>query len=376
MAGLMSRSGAGLDPSEVRGWAARKNLAEDASWAIDAVLSGNGIPNFGPYVGLLLGHHFVRIAYEGAVAIRSANAHVGIPGLAALLNDKFAQVTARARHLTKMLDNNKKSYTDILSDFAAELEVHHDALTGKAVRLARWLETDLGLFFVDGAVVGATVPIGYRLGLNPVQQAAMWGADLDAVTKEWGATLVVLGAATLDPSEPVPTLDLTRIHVTSRDRRADRYLAGRFEPQFPLELKLLILMIEGDLNTARLILPHTAFSHQSAEFRARTVTCYHCLSALKRICDNYPYLNTKGMSGLRAIIADAPGQRLLSPTGEKVRNRSVHYEMNDPAIIPDLARPMSGLVEAICSSWSWEGFDQDVREITERSAELLANWKP
>jgi len=72
----------------------------------------------------------------------------------------------------------------------------------------------------------------------------------------------------------------------------------------------------------------------------------------------------------------APAQRLLSSSGEKVRNRSVHYEMNDPAIIPDLTRPMNGLVEAVCSGWSLESFDQDVREITERSAELLASWKP
>jgi hypothetical protein len=39
---------------------------------------------------------------------------------------------------------------------------------------------------------------------------------------------------------------------------------------------MLILMIEGDLNTARLILPRTARGHQGAEFRARTVTAYHC----------------------------------------------------------------------------------------------------
>lgn len=126
-------------------------------------------------------------------------------------------------------------------------------------------------------------------------------------------------------------------------------------------MKLLILMIEGDLNTARLIIPRTARGHQDAEFRARTVTCYHCLSALKRICEQYPSLDTKGLVGLRAVLAAAPAQRLLSPIGEKIRNRSVHYEMNDPAVIPDLARPMSGLVEAICPGLSWESFDQDVR---------------
>ena len=375
MNGVTAWLGPGLDPNELRGWAARKNLAEDARWAMDTILSGNDIPQFGPYVALLLGHHFVRIAYEGAIAIRSGNPHVGIPALAALLNDTFAQITASARHLTKMLDNKKKTYADILAELAAELEAHHNAFTGQAVRLARWLETNLGLFYVDGALVGATVPIAYRLGLNPAQPASIWGAGLDAITREWGGTLAVLGAATLDGNEPKATLDLTGIRVTSQDQRADRYLAGRFDPQFPVELKILILMIEGDLNTARLVLPRMARGHQSADFRARTVTCYHCLSALKRICDQYPGLNTKGLSGLRAILTDAPAKRLLSPPGEKVRNRSVHYEMNDPAIIPDLARPMNGLVEAVCCGWSWEAFDQDVREITERSAEHLAEWR-
>ena len=229
---------------------------------------------------------------------------------------------------------------------------------------------------MDGSLVGASVPIAYRLGLDPVQPASMWGEDLAAITKEWGSTLMVLGAATLDPSEPAATLDLTGVRVTYQDRRADRYLAGRFDRRFPLELKLLILMIEGDLNTARLILPRTARGHQNAEFRARAVTCYHCLSALRRICDQYPALHTEALSGLRTMLAGAPAQRLLSPTGLKIRNRSVHYEMNDPAIIPELARPMNGLVEAICSTWSWEGFDQDVRQLTERSAKLIADWKP
>ena len=82
------------------------------------------------------------------------------------------------------------------------------------------------------------------------------------------------------------------------------------------------------------------------------------------------------ISKCRSSINSDPAQRLLSPSGEKIRNRSVHYEMNDPAIIPDLDRPMNGLVETICSAWTWESFDQDVREVTERLAQLIAGWKP
>jgi hypothetical protein len=376
MAGRTARPGLGLDPDELRGWAARKSLAEDARWATDAILSANETPQCRPHVALILGHHFVRIAYEGALAIRSTNPNVGIPALADQIEDTFAQITARARHLTKMLDNKKKTYADILSELAAEMEAHHDAFTGNAVRLTQWLETDLGLFIVDGAVVGASVPIFYRLGLHPARRGSVWGADLTAVTGEWGETLSLLGAATLDFSDPKGTLDLAGVRVTSQDCKADRYLAGRFDPEFPVELKILMLIIEADLNAARLILPHTARGHESAEFRARTVTCYHCLSALERISGQYRTLSTKGLSGLRAILTDAPAQRLLSSAGEKVRNRSVHYEMNDPAIVPDLTRPMNGLVEAVCSNWSWEAFDQDVRKVTERSAELLAGWRP
>lgn len=376
MAGVPIRLGPGVDPDELRGWAARKNLAEDARWAMDTILSGNKVPEVQPFVRLLLGHHFVRISFEGAIAVRSPSSHVGIPDLAALLNHKFAHITAGARHLTKMLDNNKKTHIGVLSELAAEMEAHHKALTGNAVRLARWLETDLGLYYVDGALVGATVPIAYRLGLHPAQPSSMWGADLNAITREWGGTLAVLGAATLNDSTQEATLDFTGIRVAHRDRRAERYLAKRFDPQFSLEQKILILMIEGDLNTARLLLPRTASGHRSAEFRARVVTSYHCISALKRISDQYPSFNTKGLRGLRALLADAPARRLLSEDGQKVRNRSVHYQMNDPAIFPDLTRPMNGLVEAVSAGRSWEDFDRDMREVTERSAEHLALWKP
>jgi hypothetical protein len=80
------------------------------------------------------------------------------------------------------------------------------------------------------------------------------------------------------------------------------------------------------------------------------------------------------MQRLRSLLSDAPTQRLLSPGGTKVRNRSVHYEISDPAIIPDLARPMFGLVETVCPGRTWETFDNDVREVTSRAAELLADW--
>src|ERR1017187_6069036 len=113
------------DLGELRVWVGRKLLAEDARWAMDVALSAGGVDHLSGYVPLVMGHHFVRIAYEGTIAIRSGNPRVGIPALAALLQDKYAAITTRARHLTKLLDNTKKSYTEVLTDLASEMKVHH-----------------------------------------------------------------------------------------------------------------------------------------------------------------------------------------------------------------------------------------------------------
>jgi hypothetical protein len=343
---------------------------------MDVALSAGGVDHLSGYVPLVMGHHFVRIAYEGTIAIRSGNPRVGIPVLAALLQDKYAAITTRAQHLTKLLDNTKKSYTEVLTDLASEMKVHHGALTGNAFRVMRWLETDLGLYFLDRATIGATIPLAYRLGLNPVHTSSISGADLLAVSEEWGGTLVVLGAAALDASEPTPTLDLSDVRIGYRDRLAAKYLLARVDPQFPPELKVLLLLIEGDLNTARLLLPRTSPGHEGAVFRAQVITAYHCVSALQQICDTYTARDTPGLRRLRSLLSDEPTLRLLSPDGTKVRNRSVHYEISDPAIVPDPARPMYGLVEAVYPGLTWEAFDTNVREVITRVAELLADWDP
>jgi hypothetical protein len=364
------------DPAELRSWTCRNLLAEDARWAMDVILSAGREDHLSGHVPLLMGHHFVRIAYEGAITVRSNNPKIGVPAFAVLLQDKYAAITARARHLTKLLDNTKRSNTDVLSDLASEMKVHHEMLVGKTIGAARWLATDLGLYDLDRAMVGATIPITYRLGIHPTPSASISAEELRTIAEEWGGTLVVLGAVTLDTSEPTPTLDLSDIRIGARDRLASKYLPTRFDPEFPPELKALLLLVEGDLNTARLLLPRTSPGHEGAVFRARVITAYHCLSALQQICDAHPTRDTPDLRRVRSFLSDKPSKSVLSPGGARVRNRSVHYEINDPAIVPDPSKPMYGLVEAVYPQRTWEAFDADVRQVINRGSELLADWKP
>lgn len=371
---LPTPTGQGADPEELRGWVCRKLLAEDARWAMDVTLSAFDAERLSGFVPLLMGHHFVRIIYEGAIAIRSSNPNVGIPELAALLEDEYATITARARHLTKLLDNTKRSHDEVLADLASEMKVHHEELTGRAPRLLRGLEKDLGLYDLAGAMIGATIPIAYRLGLHPAHKASISGEDIQAVSEEWGRTLAVLGAATLDTNRPTPTLDFSNIRIDHRDRMASKYLSTRFDPDFPQELRALLLLIEGDLNTARLLLPSTSPGHAGPVFRARLITAYHCLSSLYKICHAYPAQDSAGLRRLRSLLTSQPARELLSPGGTKVRNRCVHYEMNDPTIVPNLAKPMYGLVEAVYPGQTWQSITSSIREVIDRAAKVLAGW--
>jgi hypothetical protein len=362
---------------ELRGWAARKMMYEDGVWAADVARSTRSSNLVASYVGLFLSHHFVRIAYEGATAIRSPSRYVGIPEFAGQLSDQYAAITARSRHTTKVLDDTKKTLPDVLAEFRDELVSHQNAFTGRAKWWVRWAETDLGLYLLGDSLIGATVPASYRLGIDPSAPGAnKTGQALANVSEEWGGAVAAMCVTTFVIDEPEGSIDFSGLAIRTRDCRADRYLASRFEAMFSLELKLLLLLIEGDLNSSRLVLSFTAHGHQGAVFRAKMITAYHCLTSLRRIADLYQDLVSPAMNQLREMLDSDPVKRVISAEGLKIRNRCVHYEMNDPRLQPNLTMPMCGLVEALLPGYTWASFASDVDEVTVRVAEILARWRP
>lgn len=365
----------GLSHNELRGWTARRLVAEDARWVADIVFSSRHAGECLAYPALLLGHHFVRIAFEGARAVRSVNPHVGWPPFADLLKEQFADITQRARHVSKLLDDNRKGYEEVLSDLHDVYEHNHRTLTGNAPRFLRWLETDLGVYAMGDSVVGSSIPMAYRLGLDPSRSTVISGESVRAVSEEWGSTMAVLMVTALEQPIEGGVLTLGGCGVSYRDRLTTRYLASRYEPEFPIELKLLLLMIEGDLNTNRLYLPLTQAGHEMPVFRARVVTLYHSLTSVQRVLDRYLQLDTVGTRRLRGLLADGPTRRILSSGGRQVRNRCVHYQMDDPAIRPNLTLPMFGLVEAVCPGTTWEEFNEDVADVSDRLSEALSGWR-
>ena len=121
-------------------------------------------------------------------------------------------------------------------------------------------------------------------------------------------------------------------------------------------------------------MPMTSTGHDGAVFRSRTVAPYHGLRALQRVHNAAHDFRSFGSRTVQKLLADAPTQRVLSSSAAKIRNRCVHYEINDPTIVPDLARPMFGLIEAVDSGQTFEEFYGDICTVTARAGEALAEW--
>jgi len=353
-------------------------IAQDARWVADALLSTQSAGKASGVLPFALMGHSARIVYEGSVAIRSSNIDMGLPELAGLLEDRYAGVVARARHAGKFLDDSKKAFEDLLGEMVEFLDLHHAEFSGNAVWFARRFESDLGLFSVpSGRIVASTIPVQFRAGVQSMVKLSDLGQLLFEIAEEQGRVLLVLASADGDSTPPGPTVGYAPLgRVAAKDRKAVKYLADRYDPAFPTETKLLLLMVEGEVNTTDLVLPLTEPGHEEAVFRGRTVSLFHSLRAVKEILSAYPSAEAVATNTMRSLIDEQPTRRLLEDDGiRKVRNRCMHYEIRDSmlSLVPEL--PMFGIVESLYPGRTFDDLNEEVRAMASRLGETMNNWR-
>lgn len=155
---------------------------------------------------------------------------------------------------------------------------------------------------------------------------------------------------------------------------ADRYLARRYDEAFPLSVKLLLLMLETEMNGLDLVVPLSESRHPGPVFRARVVTLFHVLRTLDAVLTAHGDAKGPGTEGVRALLASAEARQVIGDSGmSKVRNRCVHYEIREKVdLAPD--RPMYGLVEALYPGSDFGALDATTRSLTSKTAEVLSRW--
>ncbi|WP_127819095.1 hypothetical protein [Microbacterium sp. CPCC 204701] len=356
----------------------RRLLLEDALWIGDVLTSA--LRHDGParvMAPLLLSGHVSRIVYEGRELLASSNPDVALPGLVALLPPEEHPSIALARHATKMLDN-QTSKSKPLKEFEGEI---HQAWMSQRALLFRdvmpgftWLQPDLGFYTLDGYVVGATIPLHMRFGLEAVppgdypEYFRRFGEDLIAALRIY---VCLSGSA----DALVTTLELSPVDaVEDNDKFVKRYLKGAYDRALNLDQKLLLLLIESEVNTATTLIPLVTGRHVTAGFRARFISLWHALSSLTKVLDAHPGATSPGRDRLRALVSSTDATRLSAEGMQTVRNRSVHYEIRGKVEIAFSDRPMFGIIESLTDE-TFESLDSLVRDLSADLRTALREWR-
>lgn len=315
-----------LDP--LVGQLARTLMAEDARWLRDTLLAAHaGEGSVRSAVPLLLTGTAARVVYEAMNVLRTKPLDVNLSTLLQQAPENLDPLVARARHATKLLDDTKRSVTDMVSLLEQYSEAHRRLFVGRT-RLQRWLSSDLGLIQTGPHVVGATVPLQLRLGLPVDADLTTVGPFLRTVAEQMGGALSVIAACDLNMGAyQAPSAPHRFPAFKWRDVESARYLADRYDPSLPLPVKMMLLMIETELQTSARFLPTTASPVPPAAMRARYVSLYHSLSSL-RVLTTGGLLPTDSAAArqLQTLVLDPPVLQVLSRRRLKMlRNQYVHY---------------------------------------------------
>jgi hypothetical protein len=228
----------------------------------------------------------------------------------------------------------------------------------------------------SGRVLFSTITGQFRIGLTTDSRLEDAGPLMSAVATEMGQALTLLSAAD-GSDEPIEgTLSYDAVgRLRDSDRKAVNYLEDRYDPAMPIETKLLLLMVEGEITMSELVLSITARRHEEAAFRARVISAYHALRAVEGVLVRYPEAQSPETRAVRAFYETLEPRRLLDQRAlRQVRNRCMHYEIQDKTMPLDSASPMFGIVEALDRTTSFASVDEDVRAVTSNLALLLGRW--
>ncbi|MFJ4044355.1 hypothetical protein ACIPV2_01270 [Microbacterium sp. NPDC089987] len=353
-------------------------LLEDALWIGDILASARR--HNGPaqaMVPLLLSGHAARVVYEGRELLTSPNKNVALPDFVDLLRPELHSSIPPARHATKMLDNAVKKGQPV-NEY--ELDIHEawmsqrTELMSKVRRGFSWLQPDLGFYTLGGAVVGATIPLHLRFRLDEVpvenRPAHFRKLGLDLYT-----SLKVFSYLSGKNDAITPSLDLTAMDsIRDNDRSVNRYLKRGYDGVRSIDQRLLLLLIESEVNTAATLIPLVTGPHVTAAFRARLISLWHALSSVRKILAADPARTSPAATRVREVADSVDARRLSAKGMDLVRNRSMHYEIRGKTQFAFSNGPMFGIIESVTGE-TFGRLDTVVRDVSQDMSAALREWR-
>ncbi|MEV2227989.1 hypothetical protein AB0H69_05295 [Streptomyces phaeochromogenes] len=304
-------------------------------------------------------------------------------GISAAFEQNTLAISARSRHSLKLFEDTKRGIEGQISYFRDEVFTAHSAtfLGNTWLPLARFLETDLGLYGYGGRLVTTTHAATFHLGFEPNELLADGaGPHIRAVFEEYGSYFAGLGANLDDQGADtfVTALDASTLDE-SRDVRAEKYYRKVFNGPDTPELNAILTTFRAMLNFAEIVLS-SGVARQHLDYTAFKIgylSLYQVLRSVRILLDDSSY----PLTARSAVFADhivnlESAQRILDPKVKPFRNMLMHYNLPPKLDMGkvDLSQPFFGAVPIYFPLYDVASFIQLVDQCGAITAAIFDEW--
>lgn len=327
-----------------------------------------GASTAGAIMSLALMPHLSAFAWDSAEYIKRR-----VPSAASLLNP-YESLLRRSRLRVKLLDDNRQTFLEILQQMERLASLNsrwfmslHKGVLGPLKRL---LQTDLGIYFLNGHVICTTHVAFLNMGLSEEMIVTLSLETLGPYLRETTTAVGrytrllfnVLGADnSLLPVDPAKTPVLPS---GFRDIKSPRFydsIAARVALGHHA-ICILVTSILSLVNSARFFLPIVAEGNDEFVVKTRFVTLFHAVSSMQQLLDqdcDKQFLLPEAVRQLAEIL-DCEILRFVSEH-RGLRNTFLHYGIRKRTasrLSADL--PLFGLIEALGNGRSFKVLAKDV----------------
>ncbi len=322
--------------------------------------------------------YFSLVMHESLQKARKVDANI-----TAVFEKDTVAVSARSRHSLKLFEDTKRGIEGQISYFRDEVFTAHSAkFLGKTwLPLARFLESDLGLYSYGGRLVTTTHAATFHLGFEPNELLAdEGGSHIRAVFAEYGSYFSGLGASLDDQGADTFITSLSAsVLDESRDVRASKYYRKVFNGPDTPELNAILTTFRAMLNFAEIVMTSGVDRRHLdyTAFKIGYLSLYQVLRSVHILLEDPSYR----LAARSAAIADRimnleSVQDILDRKARPFRNMLMHYNLppNVDMAKVDLSQPFFGVVPLYFPRHDISSFIQLVAQCGAITAALFDEW--
>ncbi|MFF4896707.1 hypothetical protein [Streptomyces sp. NPDC001068] len=354
-------------------------IVSDANYFGRYIRDTNSSKNefLGAVLAFCMAPYFSLVMHESLLKLKKID-----PSIMAAFEQDTLTISARARHSLKLFEDTKRGIEGQISYFRDEVFPAHSArfLGNTWLPLARFLETDLGLYSYGGRLITTTHSATYHLGFEPTRLLAQEaGPYIRSVYEEYGALFGALGANLADEGAETFVSSLSASSLNDEDVRASKYYRRVFNGAETPEINAMLTTFRAMLNFADLVLAD-GVRREHVEYttlKLAYLSLYQVLHSVRILLNDPSYaLTARSTESATSILSSDCAKELMNPSARPFRNMLMHYNLPrqiDVARV-DLSQAFFGLIPDYFSGYDTGDFIEFVRQCGSTTAGLLDQW--